>query len=237
MKKLRSCSNLLRVSILVIAATIVAVLSPSLCFAGSLATTPDAFFGTINGISGHDSGYWRGHTVVNGFLGLSVDVDFAVFAPGSGFGDFLLAEYAAADPTDGTKYVYAFQATTLSDDSSGGGLNQLKPGYDTGENLLVVSQGEVAGTGTGTSAMSLQASSAEYDWASGVGAPGSSTVLYYTSPFAPQKDRVSISSTNGDSGQSGEEDIASPSDFVPEPSSVMIWLSGIAIVGFRRMRQ
>ncbi len=238
MTKLPSCFRFFG---LLVFAMVVSVQALPSCLAGPLATTNNAFSGTVNGVPGHDAGFWRGSEIINGFDSLSVEVDFAVFAPGSGFDDFLSGAFGVNDPTDGTKFVYAFQANTLSDDNGFGvfppaGLSVLFSGYDPGEDADIVLQGAVAGTGAVPAGYELNNTSAEYNWSPSIDALGTSAVVYYTSPFAPQKDGVSVGSGNGDAGQSGLESFASPSNVIPEPSSLLLLAGGVAIVLLRRLR-
>jgi hypothetical protein len=232
MTRLLGCFNFLRLTAFAIVVTAFAAHG---CLAGSLSATNFAFSGTVNGIPGHDGGVWRGHEVVSGFLGTSVDVDFAVFAPGSSFDDYLSANFGATDPTDGSKFVYAFQVETITTDNSALGFNALNTGYDPDEQPDIVQQGVVAGTGSMTSSFHLNASSAQYDWTGGMLTPANSAVVFYTSPFAPQPDGVSMGSAGGDAGQSGFTSFASPSNFlIPEPSSIAILGGGLLLVLIRR---
>lgn len=234
MTRLLGCFNFLRLPAFAIVVTAFAAHG---CLAGTLSTTNFAFSGTVDGIPGHDGGVWRGHEVVNSaiFFGTSVDVDFAVFAPGSSFGDYLSLNFGAADPTDGTKFVYAFQVETITTDLGGSGFDAMNTGYDSDEQPDIVQQGVVAGTGSMTSSFHLNTSSAEFDWSGGMLTPASSGVVFYTSPFAPQPDGVNISSAGGDVGQSGFTSFASPSSIIiPEPSSIAILSGGLLLALIRR---
>jgi hypothetical protein len=194
----------------------------SLVNAGPLAglpTTPFAFSGIVNGQTGQNAGAWQNSEVVQGggfvSTGFEVTVEYAVFAPGSDFGDFL----AAADPTGGTEWVYAFQVR-LDGDNFGAGQESLLTGFDLGAAVNLI--GSVAGTGDeATSAAFFNATSAQWDWpASTLTVGETSDVLYYTSPFAPKRDMVTVKAGFfADAGQSSTDGFASP---VPEPVSILL---------------
>jgi hypothetical protein len=222
--------------------------------AGPLATTDSAFFGVINnedGLqNGHDGGYWRGtETLLGDFATFTATVDFAVFAPGASFGDFLSDEYGLSDPTSGFEWVYAFQTTGDGSDFPGGDVSRLNAGYDAGEIVTGPAgsgpgfpPGEVALAGGVTTTSSLlQGSSSDWLWDSGLADLENSNILYYTSAFAPKKDKVTVLSAF-DSKTSEPQDFASPSnvihDFeIPEPTSLALAVSLFTILVSGRRRR
>jgi hypothetical protein len=193
-----------------------------------LSSTPFAF----NDGGGQTAGAWQNSEVVQGVAfagtGFQGTVEYAVFAPGLDFGDFL----GDPDPTGGGEWVYAFQSR-LDGDNDGVGLESLLAGFDLGApvNLL----GSVAGTGdVGTSSAFYNATSAQWNWTALSAVGLVSDVLYYTSPFSPKRDMVSVKAGFfADAGQSSFDGFASP---IPEPGSLLLVVVAAALVVARRSR-
>jgi len=196
-----------------------------------LSTTGSAFSGVVNGQTGQNAGAWQNSEVVlgGGFAstGFAATIEYAVFAPGPSFGNFL----GGPDPTGGTEWVYAFQAR-LDGDTFSVGLESLLAGFDLGAAVGPI--GSVAGTGdVAVSGAFFNATSAQWNWPAATLSVGEvSDVLYYTSPFAPQRDQVSAKAGFvADAGQSSADGFASP---IPEPASFLLLGAAGVLLAVRR---
>lgn len=177
----------------------------SVAVAGPLATDVSA----ISGFAGTAAFSSGGGDLV-------VDVDYAVYAPG---------DYPSTDPSSGSDYVYAYQAfvATGSED-----LYTFSVGLI--DSLFVNTTGDDAtygaAAGIGPDLISVTPGSVVYELE--VLADENSTVLLFTSDFAPTMQPASVLS----GGFQDQQAVPSP---LPEPSTVA--LLGVAGLGLlRRLR-
>ena len=173
---------------------------------------------------------WHGTVDAASSTGMfSIDIDYAVYAPGT-FDD----SFAGQDPSDGTQYVYAYQ---ISNDS----LNTLDSvmvftvGLDGNESPEYLT--EVSCTGctasTGSSLSGAPPTSATWNYSYGaLGFGGKSNVLIFTSCYGPEWDFASAMSYFVQSAPPDGTPCYVPSP-VPEPGTLAY---AIAVIGFLLLR-
>ncbi len=204
--------------------------------AGILETDPNAL------------GEYRGMVHLEGaFLGgrvVSVDLEFAVYAPDDEGSLFDATFGSGADPSGGTEFVYAYQVFNLSQGSSPVtaltiGLDGDEP-FDLGPPLGRISF--LAGTGdVGPSASYMAPSdgsapptSARWAFMNAPYLPTgqASEVLFFTSPGAPELDSATITGAWTASGLAPSPSNQIP---VPEPATLaFLGLSALAMLGRRK---
>jgi hypothetical protein len=188
------------------------LLCPIVVYAGDLAGDPDALPG-FNGTAYFDASV--------GLNLLYVDLDFAVYAPGQYPDDGVLGN----DPSNGSEYVYAYQAFNLL--GSNRALTTVSVGLIAGVPNSNHSADPLAGVTGGVlpDAIFALPNSVVYDFYPEVNADQHSAVLLFTSPFPPVYGPGSIQS----GGLSDQESVPTP---LPEPSAALLLLA--AGLGLRR---
>lgn len=180
-------------------------------FGGALWNDPNALPG-YQGIAAFDAS--MGNSL------LYANVEYAVFAPGQYPDDGVLGN----DPSDGTEYVYAYQAFNSA--NSNRGLATFSVGIDPDSLAANAGDDPLAGIlgGQSPALVYLLGQSAVFDFAPELPKNKHSTVLLYTSPYPPTWGPGSIQS----GGLSDQETVPTP---VPEPAAfVLLGLVGV----FRR---
>ncbi len=214
-------------------ASFVAILtSASLCHAGALATTNFA----LNDGFGPDSGRWHGSVSVNAFEAftgnsLGATIDWAAFGPGK-FQLYLNSQgIAQLDPSAPGEVIYVYEITSVSD-STTPGIDALTVGVDAGDGRGTISAPSlipkgVAGEQSPTSGGDQGTSMAWFFEGTELQFGDNSSLLVFTSPFAPEFDFLLVNS--GLAAQFPSPLVASPSDRVfqfdvPEPASLAMGL-------------
>ena len=207
--------------------------------AGPLAMTNRA----LNDGFGPDAGRWHGSVAVMGAAfgdTLVAEVDWAAFAPGK-FQLYLNDEgIAQADPSGPNEVTYVYQITSIT---------TVNPSVDT----LTVGLDSTDGRGSVLAPSFVPAGGANEGSPSGGGdnstsmawffnGPGllvgdTSSLLVFTSPFAPEFDFIQVNA--GLAGPAVSPLVASPSDRlfqfeIPEPGSLTMALVCIATAFTRR---
>jgi len=160
---------------------------------------------------------------------LDVDVDFAVWTPGT-FSGVTLLPVPFAPFFSPAEYVYAYQVhnlpashalTTFGIDSAGGSLTGLAydPDFDPAVSDVAPYAGSIF---VGTPDF------AEF-YFSAIPAPGFSTVLLMSSPLAPAFASASVINL----GQTAAGTLPSP---VPGPAAVVLGTLGLGLVGWLKKR-
>jgi hypothetical protein len=219
--------------LLALAALSAMYLSASLVQAGPLATTNFA----LNDGFGPDAGRWHGSVTVaavEAFSGstLAAEVDWAAFGPGK-FQLYLNSEgIAQLDPSAPGQVIYVYQITTVT--AANPGIGALTVGLDAGDGRGNVSAPSFVPTGAlleqSPTAGGDQTTSMAWFFEGTQLVPGdNSSLLVFTSPFAPEFDFLMVNS--GLAAQFPSPLVASPSDRlfqfdVPEPSSLVMGLLG-----------
>jgi len=188
------------------------VLMTSATFGGPLASDPNAMAGWKGTVSFVPPSAWQ------------VDMDYAVFAPGNYPDDLVNGD----DPSNGTEYVYAYQAFNVS--ASGPattvsiGLLGGSGAGNAGDDPLHVQTGGVSPTSSVVLLDSVVTS-----FTSPQLLPGQhSTVFLFTSLNSPTWMSASVSNA----GQSDQQSLPSP---LPEPSSLVL-LAGAGLMLIRKRR-
>lgn len=181
-------------------------------------------------------GGWQGSKNffdTNGGFNLSVDVEYAVYAPGQ----FALSAALGfpVDPSGGADFVYAYQALNDGMISTTNLINLsvgLTPGAIPNGSTNI---GFDPGFGLNPNVTAFvpagnPKTSARWTWAAPLLNPGlSSTVVFYTSPYGPS---MVLSSITG--GHATFDSTALPSP-VPEPSAVVLAAFAVAgLLGLKR---
>lgn len=213
------------------AATLLLVASAASASAGPLATTNFA----LNDGFGPDAGRWHGSVAIaGGAFGdtLVTEVDWAAFGPGK-FQLYLNDQgIAQLDPSGPNEVIYVYQITSVT--AASPGVDTLTVGLDATDGRGAVS----APSFVLTSAATEQSPTSGGDNTTSMAwfFPGSelqvgdtSSLLVFTSPFAPEFDFLQVNS--GLAGPVISPLVASPSDRlfqfdVPEPSSLVMGLFG-----------
>lgn len=220
-----ACTDLTAQTIIAIAT----VLSVSLATAGPLSTTNLA----LNDGFGPDAGRWRGSvSIVGAAFGDTVvaEVDWAAFAPGN-FQLYLNSQaIAQLDPSGPGEVAYVYQITSVT--NANPGVDTLTVGLEAADGRGVVLAPTFVPTGAGTekspnSGGDNGTSMAWYFNGSELQVGDTSSLLVFTSPFAPEFDFLQVSS--GVASPPVSPLVASPSDRlfrfeIPEPSSIILAL-------------
>jgi len=175
---------------------------------------------------------WQGRVNIDGSFGtlnVNADVDYAVFAPGDSFQNFL-NDYNInyTDPSGGTEYIYAYQID--ENNGSNPGVVSFTVGLDGDEPV----SGPYAIPGTGDqspSAMDFPGTSAKWDFGGLLTTGMTSEILLYSSPWGPERDWGTISAGIA-SGLSNE--IPSP---VPEPGTTVLLGLAVAVLSLFAKRR
>lgn len=207
--------------------------------AGPLATTPFA----LNDGFGPSGGAWRGSAMISGAAfgdTIVADVDWAAFAPG-GLQQYLNSQaIAQADPSGPGEIAYVYQISSVTNASPG--VNTLTLGLDPADGrgsviapafvpTAAANEKSPVNGGDNTTSMSWFFDGSEL-------VPGDvSSLLLFTSPFAPEFDFLQVNS--GLAGPVVSPLAASPGTrlFIPEPVSLALALTASAILGGRRLRR
>lgn len=223
------------------AALIAALSTATLAHAGALATTNFA----LNDTFGPDAGRWHGSVsvaAVDAFTGntLAAEVDWAAFGPGK-FQLYLNSQgIAQLDPSAPGEVIYVYEITSVS--AATPGIDALTVGVDTGDGRGGTSAPSLIPKGVAfeqspTSGGDQGTSMAWFFEGTELQVGENSSLLVFTSPFAPEFDFLLVNS--GLAAQFPSPLVASPSDRlfqfdVPEPASVALGLS--AFVGLLLVR-
>jgi hypothetical protein len=214
------------------------LIAPAL--AGPLATTNFA----LNDGFGPDAGRWHGSVSIMGAaFGDTViaDVDWAAFGPGK-FQLYLNSQgIAQADPSAPGEVIYVYQITSVS--SANPGIDTLTVGLDPADGRGSVSAASFIPTAAATekspaSGGDNNTSMAWFFNGSELQVGDSSSLLVFTSPFAPEFDFLQLNS--GLAGPVVSPLVASPSDRIfqfdiPEPSAALLALFGcVGLLGTRK---
>jgi hypothetical protein len=191
--------------------------------AGLLASDPNALPGF------HGTSAFIGSS---GSFTLHADVDYAVYAPGAFGTDAALGLPAAADPSFGTEFVYAYQIFNDGPAGSTLALNlsvALIPGaIPIGSNRITDAPGTPAGGIPPNSDLFIPGTDPEHNakWAYNSGLPlGSiSDILLFTSPLPPTFE------TSGMQGGHTTIAMASLPSPVPEPATLVLCAFGAVCV-------
>jgi len=212
----------------------------SLVSAGPLATTNFA----LNDGFGPDAGRWHGSVSISGgpipFFGdvVRAEVDWAAFGPGK-FQLYLNSQaIAQADPSGPNEVIYVYQITSVT--AASPGIDTLTVGLDATDGRGVVSAPAFVPTGAATeqSPASGGDNTTSMAWffnGTELQVGDTSSLLVFTSPFAPEFDFLQVNS--GLAGPSPSPLVASPSDRlfqfdIPEPSSILLGLLGcLGLIG------
>jgi len=157
--------------------------------------------------------------------GLKVDVDYAVFAPGTYPDDLITGD----DPSDGREYLYAYQAFVRSDATVGladfsVGLYADSNAGNAGTDWLHMQ------TGGMEPFTSLLTPDDSVWWPySEVAAGNYTTVMLFTSPYGPDWQPASVRNAGT------QEQLTLPSP-VPEPGAAWLGLLGVSVLASRRRR-
>jgi hypothetical protein len=187
--------------------------------------------GDVNGLPA-----WQGTVHFQATPSLFLDVDYCVYAPGD-FGDSF---GAAADPSGGTQYVYAYQI--LNDlpnhpapDPTKDYVTSFSIGL-TGLNELAANVGAVAvtdGKNPNHSAFAPTTgtpNTVKWTYTTSLKSGSFSNILIYTSPFAPEFDNSTILGYSADTHL-----LPSPT---PEPATLTFLAIGLAaVIGKRGWRR
>lgn len=217
---------------------ICAMLIASPASAGPLASTAFA----LNDGFGPDGGAWRGSLIISGAAfgdSITAEVDWAAFAPG-GLQQYLNSQaIAQVDPSGPGEVAYVYQISSVT--SASPGIDTFTVGIDPADvrgNVLApafiptgaANEKSPASGGDNTTAMAWFFNGSE------LGPGDVSSLLVFTSPFAPEFDFVQANS--GLAGPVVSPLTASPSLrlYVPEPISFVMALaaSAVAACGLRR---
>ena len=200
--------------------------------AGSLGVTPFA----LNDGFGPDAGRWHGTVTISGgpipFFGdvISAEVDWAAFGPGK-FQLYLNSQaIAQLDPSAPGEVIYVYQISSVS--AATPGIDTLTVGIDPTDGRGSISAPAFVPTGAATekspaSGGDNNTSMAWFFNGTELHVGDTSSLLVFTSPFAPELDYLSVQS-----GLAGSFPlVASPSDRIfefdiPEPSSLLLGLLG-----------
>lgn len=211
--------------------------------AGPLATTNFA----LNDGFGPDAGRWHGSVVISGAAfgdTITAEVDWAAFARplGGGIGDFQLylnsQGIAQADPSAPGEVIYVYEITSVT--SASPGIDTLTVGLDAADGrggtiapsfLAKAAANEQSPTAGGDNSTSMAWFFAGTELQVG----DNSSLLIFTSPYAPEFDFIQVNS--GLAGPAVSPLVASPSDrlYIPEPASAaLMLLCGAGLYARRR---
>jgi hypothetical protein len=172
---------------------------------------------------------------------LVAEVNWAAFGPG-GFQQYLNSQaIAQVDPSGPGEVAYVYQITSVT--SASPGIDTLTVGIDPADGRGIVSAPAFVPTGAATekapaSGGDNTTSMAWFFNGSELVVGDVSSLLIFTSPFAPEFDFLQANS--GLAGPVVSPLVASPSDrlFIPEPASlVMALVCSAAVAGGRRSRR
>ncbi len=214
----------------VLALTMMVVLTTSgQASASTLASTPEAL------------GAWQGSHNFNVPAVLDATVEYAVFAPGAGFQNYLdNNSIVFADPAPG-EYTYAYQFTDIS--AAPAGISTFTVGLQ-GDEALGASgvtfvpaaafpptppSNDPLSTGGGPGV----STSSQWTYFGFLGVGGTSGVLFYSSPQAPEFGFAVIAS--GTTFDTDPLSLPNPST-IPEPTSAMLFACGAVLLAQARGR-
>lgn len=209
--------------------------------AGPLATTNRA----LNDGFGPDAGRWHGTVNVAGAASgdtLVAEVDWAAFGPGK-FQLFLNDNgYAGADPSGANEVLYVYQIVSVT--AATPGIDTLTVGVDAadgrGASAAPSDVVHVGGVNSPASGGDNTTSMAWFFNGNELQVGDSSSLLVFSSPFAPEFDFLQVNS--GLAGPPVSPLVASPSDRlfqfdIPEPSSLVLVLAcAVATICARKSR-
>jgi hypothetical protein len=164
-------------------------------------------------------------------------LDYAVYSPGSSFNDTF---GAGADPSNGTRYVYAYQIISTSSTDPiklmtvglAAGASPADPGYVASSSGTSPNGGSNPSSLIGSGTPPVYNSSSWKFLVTKIEPGQSSKVLYFTSPYGPEMDSVSL---QGAAISAWTGSVPSP---VPEPASIFYLLAcgGVFLV-YRVLRR
>jgi hypothetical protein len=209
--------------------------------AGPLATTNRA----LNDGFGPDAGRWHGTVAVAGAAfgdTLVAEVDWAAFGPGK-FQLFLNDNgYAGADPSGANEVLYVYQIVSVT--SASPGVDTLTVGVDAADGRGASSAPDdvvhIGGVNAPVSGGDNTTSMAWFFDGNELQVGDASSLLVFSSPFAPEFDFLQVNS--GLAGPVVSPLVASPSDRlfqfdIPEPTSVALALAcSVAMFCTRKVR-
>ena len=192
---------------------------------------------------------WQGSQLYVSILGDTLDatVEYAVFAPGSGFQDFLNEPTSPIDYTNPApgEYIYAYQIVDVA--LTSGDINVFSVGLDSNE--VAGSTGVTyipIATDYGTYSPQPSTNSVDPSPTGGPGVSSSSTwnfapallqeevsgILYYSSPHPPEMGLSTVSA----GGMAGQFLLSSmPNPGVPEPTSMSLCvIAGLGLLARRK---
>ncbi len=216
--------------------------------AGPLATTNFA----LNDGFGPDAGRWHGSVSISGgpipFFGdvVAAEVDWAAFGPGK-FQLYLNSQSIAQfDPSAPGEVIYVYQITSVT--AASPAIDTLTVGIDPGDGRGIISAPVNIPTGAATEITPFGGGDNNTSMAwffnnselPPLGVGNTSSLLVFTSPFAPEFDFLQVNA--GLAGPSPSPLVASPSDRIfqndiPEPSSILLGLAGVQIMLVIRSRK
>jgi hypothetical protein len=214
-----------------VAAILLLVAYAASASAGPLATTNFA----LNDGFGPDAGRWHGSVSIAGAAfgnTIIAEVDWAAFGPGK-FQLYLDDQgIAQLDPSDPNEVIYVYQIASVT--TVNPGINTLTVGLNSGDGRGAVSAPSFLLTGAATeksptSGGDNNTSMAWFFNGTQLQVGDTSSLLVFTSPFAPEFDFIQVNS--GLAGPVVSPLVASPSDRlfqfdIPEPSSLLMGLMG-----------
>lgn len=216
-------------------AALCSVLISAQAIAGPLATTNFA----LNDGFGPDAGRWHGSVNITGAAfgdTINAEVDWAAFGPGK-FQLYLNSQsIAQVDPSGPNEVIYVYQITSVS--AATPGVDTLTVGVDStdGRGVVLAPSFVPAGGASEKSPSSGGDNTTSMAWffnGPGLLAGDTSSLLVFSSPFAPEFDFLQVNS--GLAGAPVSPLVASPSDRlfqfdIPEPTSLALALACSALV-------
>lgn len=205
--------------------------------AGPLSTTALA----LNDGFGPAAGAWRGTVLITGAaLGdtITAEVDWAAFAPGD-FQQYLNSQaIAQVDPSGPLEVTYVYQISAVT--AASPGIDTLTVGVDAGDGRGGVLAPSFVPTGAAnekspSSGGDNTTSMAWFFNGAELAVGNVSSLLVFTSPFAPEFDFIQANS--GLAGPAVSPLVASPSDRVyqvPEPATLALFAIASAACVLRR---
>jgi hypothetical protein len=170
---------------------------------------------------------------------LSIRLEYCVYAPGNpGDPGTFAASFPGQDPTNGAKWIYAYQIfnnIAPHPGSSPDYVDRFSVGLNEG-NELPSNIGYVVGTGQDPNASSLPSLTAAWFFTRKNGLsnkllyPSTSAVLFYASPFGPELDGATVQGLNL---KYLDDSVPSPT---PEPTTLVLTVAALGLAIRRRKR-